>query len=434
MNTAAFHVLTKPIGPICNLDCKYCFYLEKEALYPDASKWAMPDDVLESYIRQYIEQQDAPVISFAWQGGEPTLLDLDYFRHVVALQQTYANGKRIENAFQTNGVLLNDDWAGFFRDNSFLIGISIDGPRQLHDAFRVDKGGQPTFQRVLRAVELLRRHGVDFNTLTTVHRANSHAPLEVYRFLKEIGSHHMQFIPIVERIPAIPAEDGLVLLAPDCRQEGTLAPWAVEPQAYGEFLCAIFDEWVRRDVAQRYVQLFEVTLQMWAGMESSLCIFRRQCGSALALEHCGDVYSCDHFVYPQNRLGNIMEAPLATLLSSSQQQLFGQAKESTLPAYCRQCDVRFACNGECPKHRFATTPDGEPGLNYLCAAYKRFFHHVSPYMDFMVEQLRHQRPPALVMQWVHRQDLQATNRSAPSRNEACPCGSGRKFKKCCGTP
>lgn len=424
----AFHIMTKPIGPICNLDCQYCFYLEKEALYPDASKWAMPSDVLESYIRQYIEAQDAPVVQFAWQGGEPTLLGVDYFRRVVALEQQFANGKRVENAFQTNGVLLDNAWAEFFRENRFLVGVSIDGPRELHDAYRVDKGGRPTFDRVLRGIETLQRHQVEFNTLTTVHRANSQHPLEVYRFLREIGSRYLQFIPIVERIAQTRTSEGLQLIAPDFPGAATVAPWSVDPHQFGEFLCAIFDEWVRRDVGRIFVQLFDVSLEMWAGMEPSLCVFRRTCGDAMALEHSGDLYSCDHFVYPANRLGNIMESALAGMASSPQQQAFGQAKETTLPRYCRECDVRFACNGECPKHRFALTPEGEPGLNYLCAGYKHFFRHVDPYMRFMAAELAAERPPSNVMRWMAAAQ-QADHKVG--RNDLCPCGSGRKYKQCC---
>ena len=431
MSIPNFHVLTKPIGPICNLDCKYCFYLEKESLYPQVAKWAMRAEVLESYIRQYIETHDTPEVSFAWQGGEPTLLGLDYFRRVVELQKQYANGKRIANAFQTNGVLLNDAWAEFFQENRFLIGISVDGPRQLHDTYRVDKGGQPSFDRVMRGMEKLKLHNVDFNTLTTVHRANVEAPLEVYRFLKECGSGFMQFIPIVERISNQATGDGLHLVSPDFAGSAQVAPWSVGPRQFGRFLCAIFDEWVRQDVGRYFVQLFDVSLEMWAGMEASLCVFRRTCGAALAIEHCGDLYSCDHFVYPANRLGNIMEASLETLVTSEQQRQFGEAKESTLPKYCRECDVRFACNGECPKHRFATTPDGEPGLNYLCPGYKMFFHHIDPYMRFMAAELMAQRAPANVMRWAAAEDARAAL-GKTGRNDLCPCGSGRKFKHCCG--
>lgn len=311
MIDTSFHILAKPVGPICNLDCKYCFYLEKEALYPQVSKWEMRQEVLETYIRQYIEAHDTPVVSFAWQGGEPTLLGVDYFRSLVAIQKKYANGKRIQNAFQTNGVLLNDDWCAFFNENEFLVGISIDGPHELHDTFRVDKGGRPTFDRVMRGLETLKRNCVEFNTLTTVHRANADHPLDVYRFLKQHGSGFMQFIPIVERIAHHATKDGLLLISPDSTSAAHVAPWSVEPRQFGRFLCAIFDEWVRLDVGRYFVQLFDVSLEMWSGFEASLCVFRRQCGSALVIEHSGDLYSCDHYVYPQNRLGNIMESPLA---------------------------------------------------------------------------------------------------------------------------
>jgi uncharacterized protein len=285
-------------------------------------------------------------------------------------------------------------------------------------------------------MEILQRHKVDFNTLTTVHRANADSPLEVYRFLRDNGSGYMQFIPIVERIAHQVTEEGLRLISPDFAGPAKVAPWSVEPRQFGRFLCTIFDEWVRRDVGRTFVQLFDISLELWSGMEASLCIFRKTCGAALAIEHSGDLYSCDHFVYPENRLGNIMEAPLVSLVASAQQQEFGEAKESTLPRYCRECDVRFACNGECPKHRFLTTPDGEPGLNYLCAGYKMFFHHIDPYMRFMAAELAAQRAPANVMRWVAEEDARArqgkTGRVKIGRNGPCPCGSGRKFKQCCG--
>jgi uncharacterized protein len=391
----------------------------------------MSDEVLESYIRQYIEAHDTPVVNFAWQGGEPTLLGVDYFRRVVEIEKRYANGKQIANAFQTNGVLLNDAWAEFFLEYQFLIGVSIDGPRELHDAYRVDKGGQPTFDRVMRGIETLQRNKIDFNTLTTVHRANADSPLEVYRFLRDNGSGYMQFIPIVERIAHQVTEEGLRLISPDFAGAAKVAPWSVEARQFGKFLSTIFDEWVRRDVGRTFVQLFDISLELWSGMEASLCIFRRQCGAALAIEHSGDLYSCDHFVYPENRLGNIMDSAMAVLAGSEQQQKFGEAKESTLPRYCRECDVRFACNGECPKHRFLTTPDGEPGLNYLCAGYKMFFHHIDPAMRFMASELAAQRAPANVMRWVAAEDARA-RQGKIGRNDPCSCGSGRKFKQCCG--
>lgn len=303
----AFHVMAKPTGPICNLDCKYCFYLEKENLYAKKSNWMMSDTVLENYIRQYIEAQNVPVVNFAWQGGEPTLMGVEFFRKAVALQKRHAGGKQITNAFQTNGVLLNDQWAEFLAQNQFLVGISIDGPRDLHDRYRVSKGGQPTFERVMQGVECLKKHRVEFNTLTAVHRHNADHPLEIYHFLKEIGSGFMQFIPIAERVATVPNRDGLVLVSPDDGDEAQVSPWSVEPLQYGKFLCEIFDEWVRRDVGRYFIQTFDVALESWLGLPQSLCIFRDTCGAAMVMEHNGDLYSCDHFVYPEHRLGNILQ-------------------------------------------------------------------------------------------------------------------------------
>jgi uncharacterized protein len=429
---SGFHIMTKPIGPICNLDCKYCFYLEKEKLYAPGTDWKMPDDVLESYIRQSIEAQDTPVISFAWQGGEPTLLGTDFFCRVVELQKRYAGGKRIENAFQTNGILLDDHWGEFLAKNRFLVGLSIDGPQALHDRFRVDKGGQPTFARVMRGLSFLKKHGAEFNTLTVVGRHNSRRPLEVYRFLKEAGSGFIQFIPVVERVAQEADATGLVLIGPSARGEARVSPWSVDSLDYGNFLCAIFDEWVRQDVGRTYVQVFDVALEMWLGRPASLCVFRETCGSAMAMEHNGDLYSCDHYVYPENKLGNIMNRPLDAMVSSPEQTKFGMDKRDTLPRYCRECDVRFACNGECPKHRIIRTPDGEQGLNYLCAGYKRFFHHIDRAMQFMAAELREGRPPANVMEWVRNPSWEQARASQPGRNDRCPCGSGLKYKKCCG--
>jgi uncharacterized protein len=400
----SFHVMAKPVGPICNLDCRYCFYLEKENLYDKKRDWAMPDPVLESYISQFIAAQDTPTVSFAWQGGEPTLLGVDFFRKVIALQNKYANGKRIENAFQTNGVLLDDHWGEFLAENQFLIGISIDGPADLHDYYRVDKGGAPTFDRVMRGLRFLKKHQVEFNALTVVNRRNSQHPLRVYRFLKGIGCQFMQFIPLVERVAKVARPDGLVLISPRDPHPAEVTEWSVESRQYGVFLCAIFDEWVRKDVGDCYVQLFDVALESWLGQEPGLCVFRPTCGAAMALEHTGDLYSCDHYVYPENKLGNILEQPLQALVNSAPQRRFGLDKRDSLPRYCRECDVRFACNGECPKHRFITTPDGEPGLNYLCAGYKLFFQHVDPYMRFMANELHHHRPPANVMAWIHQKE------------------------------
>jgi len=354
---------------------------------------------------------------------------VDFFEKVVKLQAEYANGKTIENALQTNATLLNDAWGEFLSEHGWLVGVSIDGPRQMHDAYRVDKGGQPTFDRVMRGIDILKSYQVAFNTLTAVHRANAPYPLEVYRFLRETGSGYMQFIPIVERIARGATQHGLTLIAPSFKDEAQVAPWSVGAEQFGNFLCSIFDEWVRNDVGRVYVQLFDVSLEMWMGMEASLCVFRRTCGSELAMEHSGDVYSCDHFVYPENKLGNIMDDGLSALAGSRKQKLFGTDKQATLPQYCRSCEVRFACNGECPKHRFIATPDGEPGLNYLCAGYKMFFNHIDPYMRFMTDEVRHRRAPANIMQALGHNVRDRAQKK--SRNEPCACGSGLKYKHCC---
>jgi len=395
-----FHVMAKPHGPICNLDCTYCYYLEKENLYAAKGRdYRMSDTVLESYIRQYIQSQPAQHVSFAWQGGEPTLLGVPFFERVLELQKKYAGDKIIDNALQTNGTLLDDAWGEFLARNKFLIGLSIDGPAEIHDAYRVDKGGQPTFARVMHGLDTLKKHGVEFNTLTVINRKNSYHARQVYRFLKEIGSKYLQFIPIVEQVAATPDPNGLVLLKPYARQKTTVSEWSVEPLQFGKFLSTVFDEWVLSDVGRVFVQIFDVALESWAGLPQSLCVFAPQCGKALAVEHNGDLYSCDHFVYPENKLGNIMERAMSGLVNSPQQARFGSAKATSLPSDCQKCDVRFACNGECPKHRFNTTASGEYGLNYLCAGYKHFFHHIDPYMRFMANELRQDGSPARVMEW-----------------------------------
>jgi uncharacterized protein len=394
-----FHLLTKPIGPICNLDCKYCFYLEKEKLYPGERQWRMSDEVLAEYVRQYIQAQPGPEVYFAWQGGEPTLPGVDFFRKAVSLQKKFAGGKIISNAIQTNGTLLDEEWCQFLAAEKFLVGLSIDGPRELHDRYRVDKGQKPTFDRVMRGLELLKQYRVDFNTLTVVSDANSRRPLEVYQFLKGIGSEFLQFIPLVERAASIP--DELDFAAPPVLGTENIVspvtPWSVQAEQYGNFLCAIFDEWVRQDVGRIFVQLFDVALGNWMGLGSSLCVFAEKCGAALAIEHNGDVYSCDHYVYPKYRLGNVMNQSLGGMVGSPAQLKFGSDKADLLPRFCRECEVRFACNGECPKHRFIKTPEGEEGLNYLCAAYKKFFHHVDPQMKRMARLLREGRAAAEIM-------------------------------------
>ncbi|SFJ72227.1 uncharacterized protein SAMN05421753_1401, partial [Planctomicrobium piriforme] len=382
-----FHIIAKPIGPICNLDCTYCYYLEKEALYPRTRDWTLNGEPLRAFIEQYIAAQDAPVVHFTWQGGEPTLLGLDYFRNVVQLQRQYSAGKQIENALQTNGMLLDDEWCEFLARERFLVGLSIDGPEHLHDAYRVGKSQQSSFHRVMAGLDRLRAHSVEFNTLTVVHRRNADCGAEVYNFLKGIGSRYLQFLPAVERSTPLPAAAGLQLALPT-DPLATVTDWSVRPEQYGQFLCDIFDIWVQQDVAQVFVQLFDVTLENWLGMTPALCVFRETCGGALAVEHNGDVYACDHYVFPEYRIGNVAADSLREMVNSPNQIQFGNAKASTLPQYCRDCDVRFACHGECPKNRFIKTPDGEAGLNYLCAGYKQFFHHVGPCMQYMADELR----------------------------------------------
>ena len=416
----AFHVMVKPRGSICNLDCHYCFYLKKEKLYPDGH-FRMSDEMLEQYTIQYINAQQTPEITFAWQGGEPTLMGLDFYRKAVELQAKHGQpDMHIQNAFQTNGTLLNDEWCDFLHQKNFLIGLSIDGPRQLHDTYRQDKGGRPTFEHVFRAAELLKKHQVEFNTLTCVNAANAEHGLEVYRFLRdEIGSHFMQFIPIVER----DNETGF--------QEGSrITHRSVDGPQYGSFLIDIFDEWVRHDVARVYVQLFDVSLAAWVGQRPGLCIFEETCGLGLAMEFNGDVYSCDHYVEPNYLLGNISEQPLDALVASPQQYQFGQHKKSSLPAYCRSCEVRFICNGGCPKDRLLKTPDNEPGLNYLCAGYRSFFNYVDQPMKLMAAFVNTQRAPAEIMNVLASKP---TLRETPS-GSLCPCGSGKPVEHCHRSP
>jgi uncharacterized protein len=421
----AFHVMLKPCGPVCNLGCSYCYYLSKERLYPDGH-FCMTDGLLETFTRQYIEAQHVPEVTFGWQGGEPTLVGLDFFRLAVELQQKVRRpGTVVRNAVQTNGTLLNDEWCRFFREHGFLVGLSLDGPRELHDAYRVDKRGQPTFDRVMAGLALLKKHGVEFNVLTTVHAANAGHPLDVYRFLRdEVGARFIQFIPIVQR----DNETGF--------QEGErVTERSVTGRQYGDFLIAVFDEWVRRDVGRVFVQIFDVALATWMGQRPGLCVFEETCGTALVLEHNGDLYACDHFVEPRCRLGNVLETPLVELVGSEQQRRFGLAKRDGLPRACRECAVRFVCHGGCPKNRVARTPDGEPGLNYLCEGYRAFFAHVDRPMRMMRAELRAGRPPANVMLALAQEEAELQRRLAHARrNDPCPCGSGLKFKHCHGRP
>ena len=421
----AFHLLAKPTGAICNLDCAYCFFLDKEMLYP-GSRFRMSDAVLEAYIRQLIEAHQVDQVTIAWQGGEPTLMGLDFYRRAMALAEKYRRpGMTFLHTMQTNGTLLNDEWCEFFKEHNVLIGLSIDGPRELHDIYRLDKGGQPTFDKVMRGLRLLQKHNVEYNLLTTVNRVNAGYPLEVYQFLRdEAGTDWMQFIPVVERVN----EDGLTLY-----QEGTtVSERSVLPEQFGYFLSTIFDEWVRHDVGKIYVQTFEAAVRNWLGMDSSgMCVFNETCGQGLAIEHNGDLYACDHFVEPNYHLGNIQDEHLIELVASEQQLKFGRDKQDTLPQYCLECEVRFACHGECPKNRFLTTPAGDPGLNYLCAGFKHFFHHVDFPMKLMAGLIRRERPAAEVMQILAAEDAKLEAALAQTgRNDPCPCGSGKKVKQC----
>ncbi len=421
------HVLAKPTGATCNLDCAYCFFLEKERLYP-GSDFRMSDEVLESYVRQLIEAHRTKEVTVAWQGGEPTLMGVDFYRRAIVYQDQYRQpGMTFENTMQTNGTLLDDEWCAFFREHDFLIGISVDGPRELHDTYRVDKGGKGTFDKVMRGLRLLQEHQVEYNILVSVNRVNADHPLEVYRFFRdEVGASWLQLIPVIERIN----EDGRTLY-----QEGTTVPErSVLPEQFGRFLSTTFDEWVRHDVGRVFVQTFEATLRNWMGLPSSgMCVFEPTCGLGLALEHNGDLYSCDHFVEPKYLLGNIQQEHMSKLVASEQQRKFGRAKLDALPRTCRECDVRFACHGECPKNRFLTTPDGEPGLNYLCAGYKAFFRHVDHPMKIMSMLMRQGRPAKEVMRILAEEDARLEAAFAQAgRNDPCPCGSGRKFKHCHG--
>jgi uncharacterized protein len=391
----SFHVMAKPSGPICNLDCQYCFYLDKTELFPKGTRFRMSDEVLEAYIRQQFESQEGGSVLFAWQGGEPTLMGVGFFEKVVALQKKHGGGRRAENAIQTNGILLDDAWGAFLHREKFLVGLSIDGPSGLHDFHRVDSAGKPTFDRVMRGLQILKRHQVEFNTLTVVHRESAKRPLEVYDFLKDTGSQYLQFIPLVDRL--VPGASPSAVESVRDGAASQVTDFSVLPEDYGAFLTSIFDTWVREDVGKVYVQLFDVALGIWMGMPSGLCLFSESCGDAVALEHNGDLYSCDHFVSPAYRLGNLLNQSLGDMVRSAAQRSFGQAKADTLPQYCLRCPVKFACNGECPKNRFITSPDGEPGLNYLCTAYRRFFTHANPYLRGMAWLALNGRSPADIM-------------------------------------
>ena len=412
----AFHVMAKPTGARCNLRCDYCFFLEKEQLYP-GSDFRMSDEVMEAFIMQTAQAQQVPQVTLAWQGGEPTLMGLDFFRRARAAEESRVPaGMAVERTLQTNGVLLDDEWCAFLAENDYLVGLSIDGPRELHDAYRHDLGGRPVFDRVVAAAGRLQKHGAEFNVLCTVNAANATHPLEVYRFFRDdLGARFIQLIPIVE--VETPPEDGI---------PGTVTDRSVRPADYGSFLNAIYDEWVHHDVGEMFVQTFDGVLTAHLRGTSSLCIFQPTCGEGAALEHNGDLYSCDHFVDARYLLGNIRETPVGELVRSEQQRAFGRAKQETLPAFCRTCEYLFTCNGECPKNRILLTPDGEAGLNWLCAGLKAFFAHTERPMRLMADVLSRGDEAREVMA------LLAEEARTTGRNEPCPCGSGKKYKRCCG--
>ncbi len=405
-----FHVLAKPTGPICNLDCEYCFFLSKESLYP-GDRFRMSDELLETYVVQLLDGQPDGEVTVAWQGGEPTLMGVDFFRRAVELVEQHRRPtQQVQHTIQTNATLLTEEWCRLLSEHRFLVGVSIDGPPAMHDRYRVDKRGAATSAKVLRGLELLQAHEVDVNVLCTVNAANQHHALEVYRYVRDdLGVRHLQLIPIVERDNDTGFQEG-----------DTVTDRSVDPVAWGEFLTAIFDEWVLRDVGEVFVQMFDAALAAWLDLPSPMCIFRETCGDAVALEHNGDLYSCDHFVEPAHLLGNISTTTMVELVSSPQQRAFGRAKADTLPEHCRVCEVRFACNGECPKNRFTLTPDGDPGLNYLCAGYRHFFNHIDGPMRLMADLLRQGR---------YADEIMGVFRSA-GRNDPCPCGSGKKTKVC----
>lgn len=428
-------VMAKPAGPSCNLNCSYCFYTEKKSLYGGDAVQRMAHEVLESFIQQAVEARHGTEYHFAWQGGEPTLLGTDYFEKIVDLQKRYAGGAKVHNTIQTNGTLLTDSWCSFLKENEFLVGLSVDGPSPLHDQYRRTTQGRSSFAEVLRALELLKKHQVPFNTLTVVNDSNSRSPLEVYNFLKEIGDGHMQFIPAVERYADPAARKlGLKLAMPSAKSFDSdsprLMPWSVQPELLANFYLTIFHEWLQNDVGKIFVQFFDVALGNWLGAGSGLCQFAPVCGLSGALEHNGDLYSCDHYVYPKYKLGNIMETPLADLLGSYQQQVFGSSKKDEISEECLQCEVYSLCFGDCPKHRFAKSEHDSKPLSYLCPAYSKIFKEMVPYLDVMGRLFRSGRSVSEIMVMKRAQNKGVAE--LPRRNSSCPCGSGQKYKRCCG--
>ena len=392
------YVMLKPAGAHCNLACKYCYYLEKNKLYPTAQRHLMSDEMLEQFTREYIEAQTMNQVLFTWHGGEPLLRSIDFYRKALSLQQKYAGGRRIDNVIQTNGTLLTDEWCEFFAQNHWLVGISIDGPQPDHDHYRLTAAGKPSWKKVIQGIKLLKKHGVEWNAMAVVNAYNANHPLEFYRFFKENGCQFLQFTPIVERLPR--HEDGRTLASLADKDEISLSEASVAPEQWGYFLCAIFDEWVRKDVGKIFVEIFDCTLANWMGISPGICAYSKECGHAGVMEHNGDVYSCDHFVFPEYKLGNIRDHSLIDMLYGEQQQEFSRLKHSSLPRQCKECDMEFACHGECPKNRFMKDKYGDSGLNYLCPGYYHYYQHVAPYMDYMKQELMSQRPPSNIMKVV----------------------------------
>ena len=392
------YVMLKPAGAHCNLACKYCYYLEKNKLYPTAQRHLMSDEMLEQFTREYIEAQTMNQVLFTWHGGEPLLRSIDFYRKALSLQQKYAGGRRIDNVIQTNGTLLTDEWCEFFAQNHWLVGISIDGPQPYHDHYRLTAAGKPSWKKVMQGIKLLKKHGVEWNAMAVVNAYNVNHPLEFYRFFKENGCQFLQFTPIVERLTR--HEDGRTLASLADKDEISLSEASVAPEQWGYFLCAIFDEWVRKDVGKIFVEIFDCTLANWMGISPGICAYSKECGHAGVMEHNGDVYSCDHFVFPEYKLGNIRDHSLIDMLYGEQQQEFSRLKHSSLPRQCKECDMEFACHGECPKNRFMKDKYGDSGLNYLCLGYYHYYQHVAPYMDYMKQELMAQRPPSNIMKVV----------------------------------
>ena len=389
------YVMLKPAGAHCNLACKYCYYLEKNNLYQNSHRHLMSDETLEQFTREYIEAQTMPQVLFTWHGGEPLMRSIDFYKKALALQKKYAHGKQIENVIQTNGTLLTDEWCEFFAQNHWLVGISIDGPQEYHDHYRVTPAGKPSWEKVMQGIQLLKKHRVEWNAMAVVNAYNAEHPLEFYHFFRDNGCQYLQFTPIVERLTE--HEDGRTLASLADDREIPLADASVTPQQWGNFLCTIFDDWVRHDVGKTFVEIFDCTLANWMGVLPGICAYSKECGHAGVMEHNGDVYSCDHFVFPEYKLGNIREQSLIDMLYGEKQQAFSRLKHTSLPRQCKECDMEFACHGECPKNRFEKDKYGEPGLNYLCQGYYQYYTHVAPYMDFMKRELLAQRPPANIM-------------------------------------